>query len=182
MHGIPYTLKDLFNTKDVRTTGGSKVLDDNTPNEDARVVRILQQKGAVLLGKTNLHEFAYGITGENSHYGTVTNPHDGTRLAGGSSSGSAAAVVMGQGVFSLGTDTGGSIRVPSALCGIVGFKPTYGLLSCEGVIPFCWSLDHVGILTSSVYDSQQVFYRSIYSSDNSFLSVGMMTIEDLGYI
>lgn len=156
LHGIPYTLKDLYETKGIKTTGGSKVLADYIPQEDALVVKSLREQGAIMLGKVNQHEFAYGATGENPHYGTVTNPYDPTRLAGGSSSGSGAAVARGLGVFSLGTDTGGSVRVPAALCGVVGLKPTYNLLSCEGVIPYCWSLDHVGPLTKTVYDSKLV--------------------------
>lgn len=156
LHGIPYSCKDLFKTAGVRTTGGSKVFADYVPEEDAFLVKKLKQQGAILLGKTNQHELAFGITGVNPHYGTVSNPFDPDRLAGGSSSGSAAAVALGLGFFSLGTDTGGSVRVPASLCGVVGLKPTYGILSCEGVIPYCWSLDHVGIFNRTVNDSKLV--------------------------
>lgn len=150
--GIPFTLKDVFYTKGIRTTGGSKVRADAVPALNAEVVDRLYGQGAVLLGKVNLHEFAYGATGQNAYFGTVANPYDKTRLAGGSSSGSAAAVASGYGLFSLGTDTGGSARVPAALCGICGFKPTRDLLSCKGVIPLSWSLDHVGILANTAED------------------------------
>ncbi len=153
LHGIPYACKDLFLTKWTKTTGGSRVLEDWIPEYDAAVIERLSNAGSILLGKTNLHEFAYGVTGENPHYGTVPNPWDSTRIAGGSSSGSAAAVAAGLAPFALGTDTGGSVRVPAALCGIVGLKPTYGRVSCYGVIPYSWSLDHVGILTRSVEDA-----------------------------
>lgn len=156
LHGIPYTLKDLFKTKGIRTTGGSKVLADYVPEEDAAVVRQLNENGSILLGKVNLHEFAHGAIGTNPNYGTVPNPYDETRIAGGSSSGSGGAVSNGYGLFSLGTDTGGSIRVPAALCGLVGLKPTYGLLPTDGVIPYCWSLDHVGIITNTAYDTKLV--------------------------
>lgn len=152
LHGIPYTCKDLFQTRGLRTTGGSRVLMDWVPETDAVAVQRLRTAGAVLLGKANLHEFAYGATGENPHFGTVSNPWDSTRLAGGSSSGSAAAVAGGVAVFALGTDTGGSVRTPACLCGVVGFKPTYDLISMEGVIPYCWSLDHVGIVGRCVSD------------------------------
>ncbi len=156
LHGIPYCCKDLFKTAGIRTTAASRVLADYVPDEDALLVKKLRQEGAILLGKVNLHEFAFGITGVNKHYGTVCNPYDPERLAGGSSSGSAAAVALGLSFFSLGTDTGGSVRVPASLCGIVGLKPTYGMLSCEGVIPHCWSLDHVGTLTRTVNDARLV--------------------------
>ncbi len=154
--GIPYTAKDLFKTKGIRTTGGSKVLADYIPDEDAELISNLADRGSILIGKANLHEFAHGAIGTNPHYGTVANPYDSTRIAGGSSSGSGGAVAYGYGLFSLGTDTGGSVRVPAALCGLVGLKPTYGLLSCKGVIPYCWSLDHVGVITNTVYDMKLV--------------------------
>ena len=154
--GIPYTVKDLFKTKGIKTTGGSKVLAEYIPDADAEIILRLVDCGSVLIGKANLHEFAHGAIGTNPHYGTVANPYDSTRIAGGSSSGSAGAVSCGYGLFSLGTDTGGSVRVPAALCGLVGLKPTYGLLSCKGVIPYCWSLDHVGIITNTAYDMELV--------------------------
>jgi aspartyl-tRNA(Asn)/glutamyl-tRNA(Gln) amidotransferase subunit A len=152
LDGIPYAAKDLFETRGIRTTAGSKVLRDFVPDVSAAVIQQLDAAGALLIGKTNLHEFAYGATGENSWTGTAANPHDVTRLAGGSSSGSAAAVAAGIVPFALGTDTGGSVRVPAALCGIAGYKPTQGLVSLEGVIPYCWSLDHAGVLGRTVDD------------------------------
>ena len=152
LDGVPYGAKDLFQTRGVRTTAGSRVLQDWVPESSAVVIRQLENAGATLVGKTNLHEFAYGATGQNEWSGTVVNPHDNRRLAGGSSSGSAAAVAAGIVPFAMGTDTGGSIRVPAALCGIAGFKPTMGRISLEGAVPFCWSLDHGGILGKTADD------------------------------
>ncbi|AZO18036.1 amidase [Mesorhizobium sp. M2A.F.Ca.ET.043.05.1.1] len=156
LDGIPYAAKDMFETRGIRTTGGSRVLENNVPDRSAAAICMLDAAGATLIGKTNLHEFAYGATGENRWAGTVVNPHDETRLAGGSSSGSAAAVAAGIVPFALGTDTGGSVRVPAALCGIAGYKPSYGLISLDGVIPYCWSLDHAGVLATSVEDLELV--------------------------
>ncbi|MER9534163.1 amidase [Mesorhizobium sp. M0309] len=156
LDGIPYAAKDIFETLGIRTTGGSRVLENNVPDRSAAAIRMLDAAGAALIGKTNLHEFAFGATGENRWTGTVVNPHDKTRLAGGSSSGSAAAVAAGIVPFALGTDTGGSVRVPAALCGTAGYKPSYGLISLDGVIPFCWSLDHAGVLATSVEDLELV--------------------------
>ncbi|NIR28210.1 MAG: amidase [Gammaproteobacteria bacterium] len=153
LHGIPYAVKDLFQTRGIVTTGGSRVLADWVPDTDAAAVERLTRGGAVLIGKTNLHEFAYGATGENPHFGTACNPYDPSRLAGGSSSGSAVAVAARLTTAALGTDTGGSVRVPAALCGIVGLKPTQGRISTRGVIPYCWSLDHVGILARTSLDA-----------------------------
>jgi len=151
--GLPYAAKDLIDVAGVLTTGGSRVLHDNRPRENAQVVDLMNDAGAVLLGKANLHEFAYGATGENPITGTATNPYDPTRLAGGSSSGSASAVGYGLAAAALGTDTGGSVRVPASLCGLVGLKPTMGRISTRGVVPFAWSLDHIGSLTRSVGDA-----------------------------
>lgn len=156
LDGVPYAAKDMFETSGIRTTCGSRVLETNVPDTSAAVIRKLDAAGASLIGKTNLHEFAYGATGENGWAGTVVNPHDETRLAGGSSSGSAAAVAVGIVPFALGTDTGGSVRVPAALCGITGYKPTFGLISLDGVIPYCWSLDHAGVLATCVGDVAMV--------------------------
>lgn len=152
LDGVPYGAKDLFQTRGIRTTAGSRVLSDWVPSTSASVITQLDGAGATLLGKTNLHEFAFGATGENAWAGTVMNPHDTNRLAGGSSSGSAAAVAAGIVPFALGTDTGGSVRVPAALCGIAAIKPTMGRISLQGAVPFCWSLDHAGILAKSVKD------------------------------
>jgi aspartyl-tRNA(Asn)/glutamyl-tRNA(Gln) amidotransferase subunit A len=153
LHGIPIALKDLLDTKGVRTTAGSAVYEKRIPGEDATVVRKLRDAGAVILGKTNLHEFAYGGSGVISHWGPVHNPWDKTRTTGGSSSGSAAAVAAGFCFAAIGTDTAGSIRLPSAYCGITGLKPTYGLVSVSGVIPLCWSYDHVGPMTRTALDA-----------------------------
>jgi aspartyl-tRNA(Asn)/glutamyl-tRNA(Gln) amidotransferase subunit A len=153
LHGIPLTLKDLFYTAGIRTTGGSKILRRFIPKENAAVVDRLVAAGSILLGKTNLHEFAYGVTSTNPHYGPVHNPWDLRRVPGGSSGGSAAAVSAALGVASLGTDTGGSIRIPSAACGVVGLKPTRGLVSLRGVIPLASSLDHVGPICRCVEDA-----------------------------
>ncbi len=154
--GIPYALKDLIDVKGLRTTAGSRVLHDNVAQEDAACVQALNRNGGVLLGKTNLHEFAYGATGENETYGTPVNAYDETRLACGSSSGSAAAVAYGLCPFALGTDTGGSVRVPAVLNGLVGLKPTLGRISTRGVIPYCWSFDHLGIISRTVADAAMV--------------------------
>jgi aspartyl-tRNA(Asn)/glutamyl-tRNA(Gln) amidotransferase subunit A len=153
LHGIPITLKDLFYTAGIRTTAGSKILRSFIPRENAEVVDRLYEAGAVLLGKTNLHEFAYGVTTNNPHYGPVHNPWDLKRVSGGSSGGSAAAVSAALGIASLGTDTGGSIRIPSAACGVVGLKPTRGLVSLRGVIPLAFSLDHAGPICRCVEDA-----------------------------
>lgn len=153
LHGIPISIKDLFATRGVRTTAGSKVLAKWIPDYDATAVARLRQAGTVLVGKTHMHEFAYGVTNDNPHYGPARNPWDPTRVPGGSSGGSAAAVASSQCSASLGSDTGGSIRIPSAACGVVGLKPTYGRVSRYGAIPLAWSLDHVGPLTRSVEDA-----------------------------
>jgi aspartyl-tRNA(Asn)/glutamyl-tRNA(Gln) amidotransferase subunit A len=151
--GIPYTLKDNLWTRGIRTTAGSKILRDFVPTADATTARKLIHAGAVLLGKTNLHEFAYGITNSNPHYGDARNPWARDRITGGSSGGSAAAIAAGLCVASIGTDTGGSIRIPSALCGIVGLKPSFGRVSVYGTVPLAPSFDHVGPLTRSVPDA-----------------------------
>jgi aspartyl-tRNA(Asn)/glutamyl-tRNA(Gln) amidotransferase subunit A len=153
LHGIPISLKDNIYINGIRTTAGSKILRDFIPKEDAGVVGQLRQAGAVLLGKTNMHEFAYGVTSNNPHYGAVRNPWDLARISGGSSGGSAAAVAAGLCYGSIGTDTGGSIRIPAALCGIVGLKPHYGRVSTSNVVPLSTTLDHVGPLARSAVDA-----------------------------
>lgn len=155
--GVPFSCKDVFDTVALPTTAGSRAMEGYRPTRDAQVLARLRAEGAVLLGKNNLHEFCYGITGANAAFGTPRNPHDASRLAGGSSSGSAVAVANRTAVFALGTDTGGSVRVPASLCGIVGLKPTRNCISLQGVVPFCWSLDHVGILARSCEDVAEVF-------------------------
>jgi aspartyl-tRNA(Asn)/glutamyl-tRNA(Gln) amidotransferase subunit A len=156
LHGIPIALKDLIDTAGVRTTAGSALYKERIPTQDAEVVRRLRQAGAVIVGKNNLHEFAYGGSSLVSYFGDVHNPWDAGRIAGGSSGGSAAAVVSGMAYAAIGTDTAGSIREPAALCGCVGLKPTYGRVSSRGVIPLSWSLDHVGPLARSVPDAAMV--------------------------
>jgi aspartyl-tRNA(Asn)/glutamyl-tRNA(Gln) amidotransferase subunit A len=151
--GIPLAVKDLFETTGVRTTAGSRFFNNYLPEEDAQAVMKLKLHAASLLGKTNTHEIALGVTGVNPHYGPVRNPHDPDRITGGSSSGSAAAVAAGLCLAALGTDTGGSIRIPASLCGVVGLKPTYGRVSTRGVFPLSWNLDHIGPLTRSVRDA-----------------------------
>jgi aspartyl-tRNA(Asn)/glutamyl-tRNA(Gln) amidotransferase subunit A len=154
LHGVPIGLKDLYCTRGVRTTGGSKVLGDWVPEEDATVVSRLVGAGGIVLGKLNMHEFAYGPEGLNPHYGTPWNPWDATthRICGGSSSGSGAAVAAGLCPGALGSDTGGSIRIPASLCGISGIKPTYGRVSRAGALPLSWSLDHVGPMCRTAAD------------------------------
>lgn len=153
MHGIPFALKDNFFTRGVRTTAGSKILKDFVPDVDSDVVALLSRAGAVLVGKTNLHEFAYGITNENPHYGPVRNPWAHDRMSGGSSGGSAVAVATGMCMGAMGTDTGGSLRIPTSFCGVVGLKPTYGLVSFEGVLPLAMSMDHMGPIARSAVDN-----------------------------
>ncbi|RPI10180.1 MAG: amidase, partial [Zetaproteobacteria bacterium] len=153
LHGIPVALKDLVMTRGIRTTCGSRILKDWVPDSDATVVVRLAAAGAILLGKLNMHEFAYGPTGVNPHYGTAANPWGKDRMPGGSSSGSGVGVAVGLCAGALGTDTGGSIRIPASLCGIVGLKQTYGLISRAGVVPLAWSLDHIGPMTRTVTDA-----------------------------
>jgi aspartyl-tRNA(Asn)/glutamyl-tRNA(Gln) amidotransferase subunit A len=157
LHGIPYSLKDLVDVAGVKTTAGSRVLDDRVPTADATIVTRLAEAGAICIGRTNLHEFAMGTTSEDSAFGPVHHPLDPSRSAGGSSGGSAAAVATGMGLASIGTDTGGSVRIPAAVCGVVGLKPTYGEVPSEGVVPLSTSLDHVGPLTRTVQDAAWMF-------------------------
>jgi aspartyl-tRNA(Asn)/glutamyl-tRNA(Gln) amidotransferase subunit A len=152
LHGVPLGVKDLFDVAGVPTTMGSIILRDNVPEADATVVSRLKAAGAVILGKHNLHEFAFGITSENPHFGAVHNPWSLDRVPGGSSGGTAAAVAAGLCAGGLGSDTGASIRAPASFCGVVGLKPTYGRVSRTGALPLAWSLDHVGPLARSVAD------------------------------
>ena len=153
LHGIPISLKDLIDQQGVPTTAASRVREGHVAPCDAPVTAWLREAGAVLIGKTNLHEFAFGTTSDDTAFGAVRNPHDPSRSPGGSSGGSAVALVTGMSVASIGTDTGGSIRIPSAACGTVGLKPAWGDVPCEGVVPLCQSLDHVGPLARSVADA-----------------------------
>jgi aspartyl-tRNA(Asn)/glutamyl-tRNA(Gln) amidotransferase subunit A len=153
LHGVPLALKDLFDTAGVRTTAGSRILAENVPARDAAVVERLSAAGLVLLGKTNLHEFAFGTTSDNPHYGPVRNPWDLERSPGGSSGGSGAALAAGLCAVALGTDTGGSIRIPAGACGVVGLKPTLGRVSRRGVTPLAWSFDTVGPMARTVEDA-----------------------------
>lgn len=153
LHGVPIALKDLCDTRGVRTTAASGVYADRIPDEDAEVVRRLREAGAISLGKLNMHEFAYGGTSHVTYFGPPRNPWDPDRITGGSSGGSANAVAAGLCFGAIGTDTGGSIREPASLCGIVGLKATHGLVSTRGVIPLSWSLDHVGPMTRTVQDA-----------------------------
>lgn len=156
LHGIPYALKDNFDTRGIPTTCGSRILADRVPDRDSAVYTQLTEAGAVLTGKTGMHEFAYGITSANSSFGDIRNPHDPARIPGGSSGGSGVAVTADMVFFSMGTDTGGSIRVPASYCGCVGLKPAYGTLSRAGVFPLGFSLDTVGPLTRTVEDAATV--------------------------
>ena len=161
LHGIPIAHKDLMRTKGVRTTAGSRIYADYVPQRDAAIVTRLREAGAVSLGKTGLHELAYGITSNNPHFGAIHNPWDLARIPGGSSGGSAAAVAAGMVPFTTGTDTGGSIRVPASFCGIVGLKPTFGRVNIRGVLPLGFSQDHVGPLTRTVRDAAVAFQAMV---------------------
>ena len=157
LHGVPVSLKDLFRTKGIKTTAGSLLYKDYVPDFDCAVTEKLNAAGAVMIGKTGLHECAYGITSTNPHYGAVRNPWDPEAIPGGSSGGSGAAVVAGMAFMAIGTDTGGSIRIPAAFCGCVGLKPTYGRVSKAGVFPLGFTLDHIGPLAMSVRDCALTF-------------------------
>jgi aspartyl-tRNA(Asn)/glutamyl-tRNA(Gln) amidotransferase subunit A len=193
LHGIPLAVKDLIETAGVKTTAASAVLKDHIPTADAEVIRRLRSAGAILLGKLNLHEFAYGGSGILGHFGPARNPWNTAHVTGGSSSGSAAAIAACLCYGAIGTDTAGSIRLPAACCGITGLKPTYGLVSSRGVLPLSWSLDHVGPMTRTAadaalmlqaiaaYDSQDigsqkfppVYYPSAIEEATSALRLGI---------
>ena len=182
LHGIPLAIKDLFDIAGVRTTIGSKFFADNIAEQDAFVVEKLKQAGAILMGKTNTHEIALGITGNNPHYGTARNPWDTSRIPGGSSSGSAIAVATGMSLGALGSDTGGSIRIPASLCGVVGFKPTFGRVSLRGVFPLSWNLDHVGPLAKSVRDAALLLQIIAVYDPLDAASVKMLTGDYLSHL
>lgn len=177
-HGIPIAHKDLFYTRGIKTTAGSRVYEAFVPDFDADVVVALREAGAISIGKTNLHELAFGITSRNPHYGPVLNPRDHSRLVGGSSGGSAAAIAAGIVPMALGSDTGGSIRIPASYCGIVGLKPTYGRISRRGVLPLAFSLDHVGPLGSCVEDCSFAF-SAISGGQSSLVSEPLIDLKGL---
>jgi len=179
LHGIPIGLKDLIDTAGTRTTAASALYQNRIPGDDAEVVRRLRRAGAVILGKTNLHEFAYGGSSLVSFFGDVHNPWNAAHIAGGSSGGSAAAVAAALCYAAIGTDTAGSIREPAALCGCVGIKPTYGRVSARGVIPLSWSLDHVGPLAATVGDAAIVL-QAIAGYDA--LDVGSAAVAVADYV
>ncbi|CAI8018416.1 Glutamyl-tRNA(Gln) amidotransferase subunit A [Geodia barretti] len=153
LHGIPVGLKDLFNTAGVKTTSGTRIYDNYVPDEDCTVAARFSQAGAILLGKLNMHPLAFGPTGENGDYGHMHNPWNPERITGGSSGGSGSATAAGQCTITMGSDTGGSVRIPAALCGIVGLKPTYGRVSRAGLTPLSWCLDHPGPMVRTVEDA-----------------------------
>ena len=158
LHGVPISIKDLFDVRGTPTTAASRVRDGHLAAADAPAIARLREAGAVIIGKTNLHEFAFGTTNEDSAYGPARNPHDPSRSPGGSSGGSAASIVAGMALASLGTDTGGSIRIPAAACGIVGLKPGSGEISAAGVVPLSRTLDHVGPLALTVGDARVMYH------------------------
>jgi aspartyl-tRNA(Asn)/glutamyl-tRNA(Gln) amidotransferase subunit A len=177
LHGIPIALKDLIDTSGVRTTAGSKRHRDRIPTDDAEVVRRLKQAGAVIVGKNNMHEFAYGGSSLVSYFGDVHNSRDPARIAGGSSGGSAVAVAAGLCLSAIGTDTAGSVREPASLCGCVGLKPTYGRVSSRGVIPLALSLDHVGPFATTVADAAIVL-QAIAGYDAADITTPNVPVAD----
>src|SRR5271170_6880276 len=177
LHGIPIALKDLIDTAGTRTTAASALFEHRVPSEDAEVVRRLRRAGAVILGKNNLHEFAYGGSSLVSFFGDVHNPWNTAHIAGGSSGGSAAAVAAGLCYAAIGTDTAGSIREPAALCGCVGLKPTYGRVSSRGVIPLALSLDHVGPFATTVADAAIVL-QAIAGYDAADITTPNVPVAD----
>jgi aspartyl-tRNA(Asn)/glutamyl-tRNA(Gln) amidotransferase subunit A len=183
LYGIPYSVKDLYFTKGVRTTCGSRILKDFIPDNTAPLISSLHNCGAILIGKTNMLEFAYGIV--HPDYGQTNNPWDMTKTAGGSSGGSAASVAAGIGLFSLGSDTGGSIRIPASYCGIAGLKPTYAILSLEGIFPLSPSLDHAGPMAKSSEDLMVVMdalvpgFHSAKLPTNENISIGILRADKI---
>ncbi len=178
--GVPISYKDSIDTRDILTTSGSIIDKDRVPNENAEVVTILEQSGSILLGKNNMYEYAFGITSENPFFGDTVNPWNGQKTAGGSSSGSAAAVAANLSLGSIGTDTAGSIRVPAACCGVVGLKPTYNLISMKGITPLSWTLDHAGPIARNVEDTAIIMqaltdkpYTEACSNDLEGMCIGL---------
>ena len=179
LHGIPYALKDVFQTKGIRTTVGSKIFADHIPDSDSAVYELLRNAGAVLAGKAGMQEFAYGVTCDNPHFGSIRNPHDPSRIPGGSSGGSGVTVAAGAVFFAMGSDTGGSIRIPAAYCGCVGLKPTSGRVSRRGVLPLDFSLDHMGPLTRSAKDAGLVL-NALAGADPLDDTSSLQPVEDYG--
>lgn len=180
--GVPIALKDLFDTAGVRTTAGSKIFGDRVPRENGHVVTRLIDEGAILIGKTNLHEWAFGVTTQNPHFGPTRNPWDLSRVPGGSSGGSGAAVAAGLCYGALGSDTGGSIRIPASLCGIVGLKPTFGRVSVRGSVPLASSLDHAGPMTRTVRDAALMYAVIAGYDEDDPTSVDVPLEDPLGEI
>lgn len=178
LHGIPVAYKDLIFTKGIRTTAGSKVYANFVPDHDAKLVEDLDKAGVVMVGKTGLHELAYGITSNNPHYGAVRNPYDLERIPGGSSGGSGAAVATEMCFMAMGSDTGGSIRIPASFCGTVGLKPTYGRVSRHGCFPLGFSLDHMGPLTRTTRDAA-ICLEAISSLRGSVPASGAASVKGL---
>jgi aspartyl-tRNA(Asn)/glutamyl-tRNA(Gln) amidotransferase subunit A len=179
LHGIPISLKDLIDQKGIATTAASLVRRDHVATEDAPITKRLRDAGAVFVGKTNLHEFAFGTTNEDSGFGPARNPHDPSRSPGGSSGGSAAAVAAGMCLGTIGTDTGGSIRIPAAACGIVGLKPEWGRVSASGVVPLSRQLDHVGPLAASVADAWLLYNAMLPESEQSTSALSAMSVAGM---
>ena len=177
LHGIPIGLKDLYYTRGIRTTVGSRILREFVPDYDAAVTERFRESGAILIGKLQMHEFALGATSVNPHDGPAHNPWDIDRITGGSSGGSGSAVASGQCMAALGSDTGGSVRIPAALCGIVGLKPTFGRVSRYGVYPLAWSLDTVGPMTCTARDAALVM-NAIAGYDARDPSSAQRPVED----
>ncbi len=177
LHGIPVALKDLYETAGIRTTGGAKIHADYVPGADCTVARRLREAGTVLLGKLNTHEYAYGVTTDNPHYGATRNPWNTEHIPGGSSGGSGAAIAAGLATATTGTDTGGSIRMPASLCGVVGLKPTYGRVSKAGVLPLSYLFDHAGPLTRTVEDAALVL-NAIAGYDPADPSTVRIPVDD----
>ena len=177
LHGIPIGIKDIVDTANIKTTYGSAIYRDHVPANDATIVSRLKEAGAIIVGKTNTHEFAFGITTNNVHYGPTRNPWDTSRIPGGSSGGSAAAVAASLCSATIGTDTGGSIRIPSAFCGVVGLKPTYGRISTWGVFPLAIGMDHVGTIASTVVDNA-IMLQALAGFDDSDPRSLMIPVPD----
>lgn len=177
LHGVPVALKDLYETAGIRTTAGSKVHAEYVPTTDSTAARKLREAGSVLLGKTNTHEYAWGTTTNNPHWGATHNPWDLDRIPGGSSGGSGAAIVARMAAGTMGTDTGGSIRIPAALCGCVGLKPTFGRVSKAGVFPMSWQFDHPGPITKTVEDAA-IMLQAVAGYDPADFATVPVPVED----